>query len=118
MPTLSEGRRCSLPASGRPAWQRLVLALVGTLAILVAAVARADAQVPAANPCAPRDVTNLLAADATHPGVISLYFFHAEGAPVTYFECIRGRAKRLGAATTEVGVPTVLTDATTWSCDR
>jgi lysophospholipase L1-like esterase len=63
-------------------------------------------------------VTNFLAADATRPGVISLYFFGAQGAPVTYFECVRGRAQRLGSKTTPDGSPTLLRDATTWSCDR
>ena len=100
---LSEGRCFSMPASRRPAWRLLVVPVIATLALLLAGAARADAAAPSANPCAPGEVTNFLGADATHPGVISLYFFHAEGAPVTYYECVRGDAQRLGAATTEVG---------------
>ncbi len=73
---------------------------------------------PAASPCAKPVVTHFLGADATRPGVIDLHFFHAEGAPVTYFECAGGRARRLGTATTAAGTPTILRDATTWSCDR
>lgn len=115
---LSEGRRFSMPASRHPAWRLLVVPMIAALALLFACAARADAAAPSANPCDPGEVTNFLGADATHPGVISLYFFHAEGAPVTYYECVRGAAQRLGSATTEAGVPTVLTDATTWSCDR
>ena len=56
----------------------------------------ASAAAPAAadrTPDAKPRVTNFLAADATRPGVITLHFFHAEGAPVTYFECIGGRAR-------------------------
>lgn len=63
-------------------------------------------------------MTNFLAADASHAGTITLYFFHAGGAPVTYFECAGGRARRLGTLATAAGAPTILRDATTWSCDR
>ena len=83
------------------------------------AAARAGvAPAPSTSPCVAPRVTNFLAADATHPGVISLYFFHAEGAPVTYYECVRGRARRLGSVTSAAGTPTLLSDATRWSCDR
>ncbi len=83
-----------------------------------AAAASLAAPSPAAGPCAKPRVTNFLAADATRPGVIALHFFHAEGAPVTYFECVGGRARRLGTATAAAGTPTILRDATTWSCQR
>ncbi len=94
--------------------------LIPTLAaLMLASAGRADAQAPAANPCDETAFTNFLAADATRPGLISLYFFGADGAPVTYYECVEGRAKRLGKLVSEVpGTPTLLTDATTWSCDR
>ena len=79
---------------------------------------RADAA--AANPCANPTVTNFLAADATHAGVIRPLLLRRHGAPVTYFECIGDRAQQLGAGSQSdaAGTPTLLRDATTWSCDR
>ncbi len=35
-----------------------------------------------------------------------------------YFECVGDRAQHLGAARTAPGTPTILRDATTWSCHR
>ncbi len=88
-------------------------------ALLLANAGRADAQAPTGNPCAATNITNFLAADATQAGVISLYFFGAEGAPVTYYECIGQRAKQLAKLPGDAaGTPTLLSDATTWSCDR
>lgn len=100
----------------RASWRGFLLAASATL--LLAGAARADPPPAAANPCQKPRVTNFLAADATRPGVISLYFFHAEGARVTYFECASGRARRLGSIRTAAGTPSILLDATTWSCDR
>ncbi len=95
---------------------RCCAALAAAVAVLPAAGAHAAAL---ANPCAKPAVTNFLGADATKPGVVDLYFFHAEGAPVTYYECVSGHgARRLGTLTSAAAEPTVLRDATTWSCDR
>ena len=89
------------------------------LPVALAAVGlAAPAAAAAADPCVRPHVTNFLAADATQPGVIGLHFFHAKGAPVSYYECVRERARRLGTLTTAAGTPTVLRDATTWSCRR
>lgn len=63
-------------------------------------------------------VTNAFAADATQIGVIRLVFNRAEGAPVEFYEQIGDRLRRLGASTAAPGAPTILDDATTWSCDR
>jgi lysophospholipase L1-like esterase len=93
-------------------WRCLVAGAVFALL----AVAPARAATP--DPCAAPRVTNFLAADASQPGVVSLHFFHAGGAPVTFFECVGGRARRLGTRATAAGTPTILHDATTWSCER
>lgn len=111
-----ERRRRGAPARHRAACRRIIAPL---LAVFLLANAAAEAQAQAPNPCGPQNVTNFLAADATRPGVISLYFFGANGAPVTYYECIGNRAKRLATLPgDEAGTPTLLSDATTWSCDR
>ncbi len=116
MVALIERRRRGDP-SRRPAWRWTLVPVLA--ALLLASTGRADAAQPRADPCEPTVVTNFLAADATHRGVISLYFFGAEGAPVSYYECVGGRPERLGKLTSDVpGAPTLLRDATTWSCDR
>jgi len=108
----------------RPRVTRRRIALAAAAAVVFAgaapaAMAAAAPLAPApANPCANPLVTNFLAADATKPGVIDLHFFHAEGAEVTYFECASANARRLGSVTSAAGTPTVLRDATTWSCRR
>jgi hypothetical protein len=87
-------------------------AALATLAVLLgAAVARAEA--PATAP-----EVHFFAADATEPGVISLVFFGAEGAPVDYYERIGDRRRRLGARTSAAGTPTTFEDAVTWRCGR
>ena len=101
--------------TGTP-WRRFALAALAAAGMTAAAPAAAPAAV--ADPCVKPRVTNFLGADATHAGVISLYFFHAAGAPVSYYECVGGRARRLGTRTTAAGTPTILHDATTWSCNR
>jgi lysophospholipase L1-like esterase len=110
MVALIERRHRGLAVTPHAAWLWVLL-----FALLLPG--RADAA--PTNPCNPSLVTNFLAADATHPGLISLYFFGARGAPVTYYECVRGKPERLGRLASEVsGTPTLLSDATTWSCDR
>ena len=100
--------------SRRATWQLLALT-----ALLLVNAGRAEAAAPSSNPCATTNITNFLAADITQAGVISLYFFGADGAPVTYYECIGNRAKQLAKLQGDAaGTPTLLSDATTWSCDR
>ena len=81
---------------------------------LALATVRAGAQSPA--PTAPVEV-HFFAADATQPGVISLHFFGAFGAPVTFYERVDGKLVRLGSRTSP-GAETIMRDAVTWRCDR
>ena len=95
----------------------LVLALAGTTN-----VARAATPGTTSRPCAGPVADNHLAADATRTGVISLRFRDAEGARVTFFECVGGQAERLGARRVAFDPATrpltSFEDAVTWSCDR
>jgi lysophospholipase L1-like esterase len=107
-------------ASRRRAWAAALVALVAALATAIAAAPTAAVALATAdgvNPCATTPDTNFLGADASRAGVIDLYFFHGGSAPVTYFECVGGRAQRLGTAASPAP-PTILADATTWSCVR
>ncbi|MEA2218489.1 MAG: uncharacterized protein QOJ35_1115 [Solirubrobacteraceae bacterium] len=98
------------------AWR--AVALAGLAALLAPGAAHGEPLAAVANPCAKPRVTNFLAADATHPGVINLDFFGAQGSRVAYFECIQGRARSLGTRRAKPGKPTIMRGATTWSCDR
>jgi lysophospholipase L1-like esterase len=90
----------------------LALSLAG-----IAAVGVARAATPtSAGACAVPAVSQYFAADATKTGVIDLVFFDAEGSPVTYYECVGGRPRRVGSATAAPGSGTFL--ATAWSCTR
>ena len=82
--------------------------------LLGAVVARGDAQ--AADPAPPVEV-HFFAADTSQAGVISLFFFGALGAPVTFFERVGDRLLRLGTRTSATD-PTGLKDAVNWRCDR
>jgi lysophospholipase L1-like esterase len=93
-------------------------ALAVLLAMLVAASSSARAATAAASGCDVGPITNFLAADATQPGVISLVFFGARGAPVEFFECVDGRLVRLGALASSPDEGSTLRDATTWECGR
>jgi lysophospholipase L1-like esterase len=85
---------------------------LATLAVLLgAAVARAQAPAPAPE-------VHFFAADTTEAGVISLFFFGADGAPVVYYERVGDRLERLGTRTSPPGTPTTLKDAVTWRCAR
>jgi len=98
------------------AWRCIAAVVVafgacGGLSRASMATARSDA-------CALRPQTNHLAADATHTGVISLYFDKAERRRVLYWECVGDRLVRLGARKSVSLAPTILRDALQWSCDR
>jgi len=84
------------------------LALACAVAALAASAAPAFAQEP----------VTAFAADSTHPGVISLLFWGAQGAEVKFFERVGDERKALGRARSAAGAPTTLKDATTWSCER
>jgi len=92
-------------------------ALAVLLAVLLAA-SSAQGAAPAASGCDVGPITHFLAADATQPGVISLVFFGARGAPVEFLECVDGRLVRLGALAGSPDEGGILRDATTWDCER
>jgi hypothetical protein len=100
----------------------LLLAAVLAGAFGTAAHAAAPAPATAAAACARPPADNHLAAVAIETGVISLYFYKAQGARVYFFECVDGRPERLGsgriAPDPATDPATKLMDATTWSCDR
>jgi len=74
---------------------------------------------PPVDPCATPSDSNYLVADATKPGTIDLVFYNAKGGRVVFFECVGDRLKRLGAKRAATAAdPTILTDASAWSCDR
>ncbi|HEY0344962.1 MAG TPA: hypothetical protein VGC59_09955 [Solirubrobacteraceae bacterium] len=84
--------------------------LLGVLAVLLGApVARAEA---------PEPEVHFFAADTSEAGVISLFFFGAEGAPVVYYERVGSRLERLGTRASPAGTPTQLENAVTWRCAR
>ncbi|MEA2224114.1 MAG: uncharacterized protein QOH83_2490 [Solirubrobacteraceae bacterium] len=87
---------------------------VAIVILLGAVVARGDAQV--ANPELPAEV-HFFAADTSQAGVVSLFFFGASGAPVTFFERAGDRLQRLGTKVSPTD-PTELKDAVNWRCDR
>jgi hypothetical protein len=57
-------------------------------------------------------------AETNHTGVIDLYLDPALGAPVTFFECVHGRARRLGTAQPDGTAFTGLRGAAAWVCSR
>jgi hypothetical protein len=81
------------------------------LVLLGAGVAAAEAP-------GPRSEVHFFAADTTEPGVISLDFFGAKGAPVAFYERIGDRRVRLGVRTSAPDTATTLKDAVTWRCAR
>jgi hypothetical protein len=95
-------------------------ALAAIAVVACGGVASAAAPAPGAlDPCAHTADDNHLVADATHPGVIDLAFYNAHGARVVFFECLGGGLHRLAARrSADQAGPTMLKDATTWSCDR
>ena len=93
-------------------WSAVITALFVAVVVAVAA-AHAGAQ---GYPRPPVEV-HFFAADATQAGVISLHFFGAFGAPVTFYERIGGKLVKLGARTS-TSDETIMRDAVTWRCDR
>lgn len=95
-----------------------------TIAALSGAVAHAATPAAPDDGCGDLRENRYFAADATHPGVITLHFFDAGGAKVTFYECRDGHPVELGArqnppgTPTDATVPTTFEAATTWSCVR
>jgi len=87
--------------------------------LLITGTAPAVGQVTPANPCAPTPATATLASKTNITGVISLHFFFAQAAVVTYYECLRGRAYELGRRQNPTGgAITSFPVATYWRCGR
>jgi len=94
--------------------QRSSIAVAAIALLLAAGVAStSSAQVDYVSPLE----VHFFAADTSQIGVISLYFFGALGARVTFYEKIDGRLVKLGTRTTSKD-PTGLVDAMPWRCDR
>ena len=94
------------------------IALATTVVVLATAPAGGPPAAGAAATCSTPPITNFLAADATRPGVIDLYFFGAKRARVFFFECVDGALRQLGTGRSIGNDATLLRDATTWRCDR
>lgn len=89
---------------------------VAAATALAFGLGEAHAGAQTGHPLPPVEV-RFFAADATQPGVISLHFFGAFGAPVTFYERVGDRLVRL-AARASPGDETIFRDAVTWRCDR
>jgi hypothetical protein len=86
---------------------------------LAGPAAHPDAPASQENPCGPAPaVAAPFGANTNRPGLVDLHFFNAQGATVTYFECIGDRAHRLGERSLATGAITSLRGATTWRCGR
>jgi len=94
----------------RTRWSAVIAAAV----VLCAAVSGAGAQEPAPQPA---QEVHFFAADTTQAGVVSLFFFGAQGAPVQFSERIGETLVALGTASSATD-PTVMKDAVNWRCDR
>ena len=102
------------PVFGVSPWRSAALAAV-VAALLGAGAPAAAADAPQPNPV--QRTRTFLGADITQPGVVSLFFFGAEGARVVYYERVGAQRRRLGARSGAApGAPTVLRDAVTWQC--
>jgi hypothetical protein len=95
-----------------PRWCAALAAIV-----LLMSASAASAQTPTP-PGGPQSELHFFAADTTEPGVISLFFFGAEGAPVVFYERIGERLERLGRASAPAGGATPLKAAAVWRCAR
>src|SRR4051812_41307763 len=58
-----------------------------------------------------------LLAETSHTGVVDLYFDPSVGAPVKFYECVHGRAQRLGTVPSAERM-TGLVGAVPWLCGR
>ena len=75
---------------------------------------------PQGNPCVPAPPgTSPFTADANRLGFVDLYFINAQGAPVTFYECVGGNPRYLGVQSQVVnGSFTPFYSAAEWRCDR
>jgi lysophospholipase L1-like esterase len=98
---------------------RAAVAVVAVLVALPAGVAYGAAPPTEPSPCAAPPTPTAVFDATTRLGVIDLAIVGAQGVPVTFFECIGGRAVELGRRTApQEAVATYMLDATTWRCGR
>jgi hypothetical protein len=98
--------------------RRVFAALLAVAACSGVAHAASPPGPPPVDPCATASLSNHLVADATHPGLIDLIFYNAQGSRVVFFECIGDGLKRITSIRAPATDPTELEEAATWSCDR
>jgi len=92
-------------------------ACAAAIVSLCAGVAHGAAPPSRPSSCAPGPIATFFA--TTRLGVIDLHLFGARGAPVTFFECVGGRAVTLGRRTAPPDAQmTSMSAATTWRCGR
>jgi hypothetical protein len=97
-------------------WLRTVP--VTAVALLASAAVHANAQRKIPNPCTSGPGSAALLASTNRLGLIDLHFANAQGAVVTYFECVDGQAKRLGERVLSDHEMTGMSPATWWRCGR
>jgi len=98
---------------------------VALCTLLVLAVCAPSARAAAPDLCGPLrsgdpgvDAVHYLLTETNHTGVVDLYLQATGGGPATFYECLNGRAFKLGT-TAQPGQPmTGLTGAVPWLCGR
>src|SRR3954447_16093686 len=70
------------------------------------------------SPCTDGPVNQELIPTTNIPGVIALHFRGAQGAQVSFYECVDGTSRLLGRRTDDPSAVTELNPATWWRCDR
>src|SRR4051794_36534629 len=98
--------------------RRIVLAAIAVAACGGVAQAASPPGPPPVDPCGTPSTSNYLVADATHPGLIDLIFYNAQGSRVVFFECIGDGLRRITSTRAPATDPTELEEAAMWSCDR
>lgn len=102
-----------------PALLAALLAGAAVAALLVSGAAQADAPSLGGSPCAPAPAEAApFGANTNRIGLVDLHFFSAQGATVSFFECVDGRAQRLGERSMPGAAITSLFGATPWRCGR
>ncbi len=106
---------------------RVALVTVAASVVLAASsagpITGSSVAVPAAsgslNPCTPAaQGASPFTSDTNRIGLVDLYFFLAQGAPVTFYECISGQPHRLGVRSAPHSDITPFYGAAQWSCGR
>jgi hypothetical protein len=102
--------------------RRAALAAAVLCAAALGARPAAAAVAPLCAPLSAReqavDPGESMLSETDHTGVVDLYLDPALGAPVTFYECVRGRPHRLGTAQPDGTAFTGLAGAVPWMCGR